>query len=220
MKKIALLFVSLSLFANEIGTLTYTDGIVKVKHLHSIVKKSLKTGDKIETGDKILTYNSLATIKLKDSSILKLNQYSTIKFGKKITQENGEVYYHISKQKHNLIQVATNFTTIGVKGTTFVVDSNKTKAVSLKKGVVSLTAPKGKYEIHKKRKLSEFELYQLQMNSEFNEYKKQLYKEFIEYKKSFDLKENNTVTFNGNKVYEDKTLPKQKFRFFENNFSK
>jgi len=219
MKKIALLLISLNLFANEVGSLIYKNGIVKIKHPSSIIKKSLKVGDKIQTGDKVSTYNSLATIKLKDNSILKLNKYSSVKFGKKIKQENGEVYYHITKQKHKILEIATNFTTIGVKGTIFIVDSNKTKAVSLKKGLISLTSPKGKYEIHKKKLLTEFELYQKEMNGEFNKYKKNLYREFVEYKKSFDLKQNNTVSFNGDKVYENNFIPKQKFQFFEANFS-
>ena len=215
MKKLILILISLNLFANEIATLIYKKGIVKVKHPNSIIKKSLKIGDKIYSGDKVITYNSIATLKLIDNSIIKLNKFSTIKFGKKISQ-NGEIYYHIKKQKKNIIKVATEFTTIGVKGTIFIVDTNKTKSVSLKKGKISLTAPKGKYEIHRK---SEFENYKKNINNEFEEYKKNLYKEFIEYKKSFDLSENHMVVFNGNKVYEKNYIPKNRFDFFEKKFN-
>ena len=217
MKKLILILISLNLFASEVGTLIYKNGIVKIKHSSSIIKKSLKIGDKIETGDKVITYNSLATIKLKDNSIIKLNKFSSIKFGKKFFQ-TGEVYYHITKQKHKILEVATEFTTIGVKGTIFIVDTNQTKAVSLKKGLISLTSPKGKYEIHRKKLFSEFKNYQKKVNDEFDAYKKQLYKEFIEYKKSFDLSQNHMVSFNGNKVYENNYIPKNKFQFFENKF--
>jgi hypothetical protein len=218
MKKLFLVMIALSLFANEIGTLTYKKGIVKVKHIHSIVKKSLNIGDKIKAGDKVYTYNSLATIKLIDNSIIKMDKYSTIKFDKKITQESGRIYYQISKQKHKILEVATTFTTIGVKGTTFIVDNNKTKSVALKKGLISLTAPKGEYEIHIKKPISEFEAYKNSINSEFNEYKKQLYKEFIEYKKSFNLKENHSVFFDGNKAYPLNAVDDKEFEYFEFEF--
>jgi hypothetical protein len=219
MKKIiSLLLISTFLFAGEIGTLIYKQGLVKVQHQHSIRKKSLKLNDKILNGDKISTYDSIATIELNDKSIIKLDKYSTIKFdNNKFKQENGKIYYKITKRKQQTLKVATLFTTIGVKGTIFIVDADKTKMVALKRGLVSLTAPKGKYEIHKKKLVDEYEAFKMGMNNEFNEYKKDLYKEFIEYKKSFDLKQNFMVTFDGNKAYEKKLNPKE-FDYFENNF--
>ena len=218
MKKLIFILIALNLFANEIGTLIYKRGIVKIQHKHTIIKKSLKIGDKIETGDKVSTYNSIATIKLIDNSIIKLDKYSTIKFSNKIEQKAGRIYYHITKRKNNILKVATNFTTIGVKGTTFIVDMNTTNSVSLKKGLISLTALKGKYEIHIKKPISEFEAYQNKMNKDFKNYKKQLYKEFIEYKKSFDLKENHSVIFDGNKVYPTNKINNQDFLYFEFEF--
>ena len=219
MKKITILLFSIVyILANQIGILSYKKGIVKVQHKGNIIKKSLKIGDKIYQEDKISTYNSIATIKLDDKSIIKLDKYSTIKFGNKITQENGRVYYHITHRKNNILEVATAFTTIGVKGTIFIVDANKTKQVALKKGLISLTAPKGKYEIHSYKNIkSEFKAFQNNYYNEFNNYKKKMEKEFIEYKKSFELHQNMEVTFNGNKVYKKK-LDNNEFKYFEENF--
>ena len=215
-KLIILLFSVIYLLATQIGELTYKKGIVKVQHKNSIIKKSLKIGDKIFAGDKISTYNSIATIKLEDNSTIKLDKYSTIKFDKKIFQTNGRAYYHITHRKNSILEVATAFTTIGVKGTIFIVDANKTKKVALKKGLISLTSPKGKYEIHSNLK-KQFITFQNNIYNEFDNYKKQLNKEFIEYKKSFDLHQNMEVTFDGNKVYKKK-LDKNEFKYFEENF--
>ena len=218
MKKLLLLLCATLLFSNEIGELIYKKGLVKVQHKNSIKKSSLKLHDKIYLGDKISTYNSLATIKLDDNSTIKLDKYSTIKFGNKIYQENGKIYYHITKRKQQTLKIATTFTTIGVKGTIFIVDTNQTKMVALKKGLISLTSPKGLYEVHKKQLLDEFEAFKLGINNEYNQYKEQLYKEFIEYKKSFDLQQNYMVTFDKNVVYEKKLDSTKDFEYFQNNF--
>ena len=219
MKKILILLFSIVyIFAAQIGILSYKNGMVKVKHKNTIIKKTLKIGDTIYKGDKISTYNSLATITLNDKSIIKLAKYSTIRFGNKITQENGKVYYHITHRKNNILEVATAFTTIGVKGTIFIVDANKTKQVALKKGLISLTAPKGKYEIHSYKNIKdEFADFKNNYSNEFDSYKKKMEKEFIEYKKSFELHQNMEVTFNGNKAYKKK-LDKNEFKYFEENF--
>ena len=219
MYKIILILLSLNLFANEqIGKLIFKNGLVKVQHLNSIRKKSLNLNNPIYQGDKISTYNSLATIELNDKSIIKLDKYSTIKFDKKFKQTAGRIYYKITKRKQQRLEIATNFTTIGVKGTTFIVDTNKTKMVALKKGLVSLTALKGKYELHKRKKLTEYEQYKLSINNSFGKYKKQLSKEFIEYKKTFDLPQQQIVIFDKNKAHQKDLNSSKYFPYFEKQF--
>ena len=218
MKKLYLLMISTILFANQnIGHLIFKKGLVKVQHPHNIRKYSLRINDNIQNGDKISTYNSIATIELNDKSIIKLDKYSTIKFNDdKFKQETGKIYYQITKRKLHPLKVSTLFTTIGVKGTIFIVDT-KHPQVALQKGLISLTAPKGKYEIHKTKILDEYDSFKKSMNQGFESYKEILYKEFISYKKSFDLKQNFMVTFDGNKAYEKKLNPKE-FNYFQNNF--
>jgi len=218
MKKLFLFLIALHLFAaDKIGILNYKEGIVKIKHQNSIRKFSLNIGDQIFNKDEISTYNSIAEIILDDNSTIKLDKYSTIKFiDNNISQTSGKVYYKITKRKQKRLNVATIFTNIGVKGTTFIVTTTPQK-VSLKEGIVNLKAIKGEYEIHTKRLLNQFELYKLNINEQFSQYKQNLYKEFIEYKKSFDLNPNYSVVFHGNKVYQEK-LDIKEFEYFEKNF--
>jgi hypothetical protein len=221
-KKIVLfLFIFSSLFG-EIGTLIEKNGIVKDKHKNSIKKVSLKIDDEIEEYDTIYTYNSIAVIKLKDGSIIKLAPHSQLKFNKnKISQKNGEIYFNIKKRKIHKLKVATNFTTIGVKGTIFIVnDDNKNKSVALKNGVLTFKVLKGKYEIHRKKLMNEFEQFKAQQQNEFENYKNKLYKEFVEYKSQFQLKQNKIVSFNGNRVYENNFNKNNlsEFQKFENEF--
>jgi hypothetical protein len=221
MKKILLISLLLSSLFAQIATLIQKEGIVKVKHKGSIKKSSLKINDKIENGDTIYTYNSIAIIKLKDGSILKLTPHSALKIDEnKILQKSGEIYFNIKKQKVHKLEVATAFTTIGVKGTIFIVNDNQIQFVALKQGLLNFKALKGEYEIHKTSLIEEFNNEVAQQEREFEDYKKQLYKEFIEYKKEFYLKENSIVSFTGNKVYENKMNKKnlKEFDKFEKNF--
>lgn len=212
MKTFLVLLAAVIINAAQIGVLKYKKGIVKVKHQGSILKRSLNAGDAVNSGDTVYTYDSLAKIVLNDGSVIKLDRQSEIKFDKKIVQNEGKIYYHIKHRKVGTLEVMTNFTTIGVKGTVFVVD-NSNKTIGLKKGVISLNAKEGVYKIHKLKK--EFDNYKKSVTDEFNSYKKKMQKEFIEYKKSFDIKSNTMVIFSGkNEVYEKK-LDNSMFKVFE-----
>jgi len=204
MKYIFFLLIAVFLHANIIGEVVYKQGIVKVKNSQSIVKKSIFEGYKIKTGDKIYTYNSKAKIVLNDGSVIKLSNNSILEFAKKLVQVSGKVYYQIKHKKLKTFKIATKFTTIGVKGTIFVVDANE-KLVALKKGIIDLISPKGEYRIHKLK--DEFEMYKNKLQQEFEEYKKQLEKEFVEFKKTFTIKSNTMVIFKGQDVYEKKLDP-------------
>lgn len=217
MKKLFLLFIGVVFLFADIGVLIKTKGIVKRKAANSIMKRSVHSGYKIKNGDTIYTFDSLAVIQLKDKSIIKLDKYSTISFAKhSIKQSKGRAYYKITHQKVKQLAVITPYTTIGVKGTIFVVsDKKQNNYVALKKGRISLTAQRGEYEIYSIKE--KFAKYKQNLMNEFNEYKKQLQKEFVEYKKSFDLSAGKMVVFNGNKVYEKKIDPKI-FEYFKNEF--
>jgi hypothetical protein len=221
MKKFLLLSLLLSSLFAQIATLVQKEGIVKVRHKGSIKKSSLKIDDKIENGDIIYTYDSIAVIKLKDGSLIKLTPHSTLKIdANKLSQKNGEIYFNIKKQKAHKLKLATAFTTIGVKGTIFIVNDNQIQFVALKQGLLNFKALKGKYEIHKSKLIQEFNDEVAKQEKEFEDYKNQLYKEFIEYKAEFQIKENYIVSFNGNKVYENRMNKNnlKEFSKFESRF--
>jgi len=224
MKKILILSVILlsSMFAEQLGTLIKKEGLVKVKHPNSIRKVSLKINDPINNGDMVYTYKSIAVVELNDSSIIKLTPYSQIEFNSsnRVNQKKGKIYFHIHKRKTHKLAVATAFTTIGVKGTTFIVDEAVKHSVSLKEGVLKFKSLSGKYELHKKSLLNQFKNFVKKGNNEFDKYNKNLNKEFKKYTQEFELQANHTVAFDGNKVIEKKMDKKEleEFSKFEKKF--
>lgn len=199
-----LMFMFVSLFSSDvIGVVTDKKGIVKIKHKNSIKKESVKIDTEIFTEDKLYTYKSVAVITLKDKSEIKVGPYSTLTFGKKkITQEGGNVYYSIKKRKNDTLQVATQFTTIGVKGTTFIVKDNETKSVALSEGLVSIASNDNKaYELHVTHE--SYDKYSHQINDEYNSFKEELQNGFVSYKSHFLLKQNKILIFEKNGVVKE-----------------
>ena len=122
----------------------------------------------------------------------------------------GKIYFTFHKVFAAPRHVDAPFSTIGIRGTTFIVYNDKAGGgVALKEGRLELESPGKDYELHISRELKDFEDFKKQqqeasqkMQNEFDEYKKQIKHEFVEYRKSFVLQANRVVRFNGNRVDE------------------
>ncbi len=222
MKYFILLFtIVISMLAQPLATVIKIDGKVKVLKEGSIKKTKVKMLQKLNSDDLIITYkNSMATIKLNDGSIIILDANSKLKINSEdmIKHNGGKIFFNIKKRTTNSLKVATNFATIGVKGTKFIINNSiDLQDVSLKSGLVNIESNNGEFELHKRKhkKLSLFEQYKLAQQNNFNTYKTKLEEEFVEYKKQFDLLPNRTISFNGNKVYEDITSKDKQNEFLQ-----
>lgn len=139
----------------------------------------------------------------------------------------GKVYYIFRKVfgKEEQKQVKTNFATIGIRGTTFIVfDNGDTTGIALEEGKLNIESPGDDYEIHRSSQVDDFEAFKQQakqrqeaLQKEFSDYREKLGKEFVEYKKSFELEANRVIHFDGNKVNESELTDDLKSQF--DNFS-
>ncbi|MCW8855226.1 MAG: FecR family protein [Gammaproteobacteria bacterium] len=157
--------------------------------------------------------NSKAVIQFSDGALSVLHEKSVLRVEKSgwLSQLSGKVYYIFKKVlTRQPKKVYTKFATIGIRGTTFIVDANEgNNMIALQEGGLNIESPDGEYGIRRQNKTESFsdfkDEYKSQVdsiNKEYSEYKKQLANEFIEYKKSFDLKENYQVSFNDKEVDE------------------
>jgi hypothetical protein len=229
------------LSAGEIvGNVSLVDGNVKVKSENSIKKTKAIIGLEIHSGD-LISSSKNAHIKLTliDKSVLILDELSTLHFYsiKHAQQLEGNILYKItSRDAKNSLKVETPFAIIGIKGTTFIVNTtDDKKAISLKEGLIGIESIK-----------EEFKLYRKEMNEAFNKFKdsqdieakkQQDLSDFEKFKKgvkdtkttkiepeltnSFDLKAGNSVSFDANIVKESSldTQVEDEFNYFENIFS-
>lgn len=215
---LSLLLISLSFGNDVIGTITKIQGKVKVLKDGEIRKITATENQELFKNDLIITYTkAMANVKLKDGSKITLNQKSKLSLisNNNIKQESGKVYYNIQKRGINGLKVTTNFSIIGVKGTQFIItDEEGNKSLSLKEGLVGVSSLTKEFELHKKSIYDEMEAFK----KEFQSYKKEENKEFLEYTKSFDLQENQTISFDKNVVIQNIMGDKSKNEFlnFEN----
>lgn len=207
-----LLLLSGFLFAatpTQIGQIVKIKGSVKILKSGSIAKSNATVGTKLFAKDIITTSEaSKALVKLSNGTTITIDESSKLEITsvETMSQSAGKALYAVQKKYAvNGTKVSTDFATIGVKGTEFIVSSDeKDKRVSLKNGVVELKSIKGEFEIHKQKEADEYEAYMKSIGKEYEKYEESLKKEFIEYKASFEIKPNTTVSFDSNKAYQKK----------------
>ena len=159
--------------------------------------------------------DSKAVIQYEDGVMSVLDEKSSIRVEQSgwLSQLGGKVYYVFRKVfgTNKTKKVKTKFATIGIRGTTFIVDMNsEDQQVALKEGELNIESTDENYEVIKSQGVAEeFEAFRKQavqsgqaMEDEFTDYKKNIKKEFIEYKKSFNLHANKVISVKGNRVSE------------------
>lgn len=204
------------------------NGNVKIKREGSIKKEKLSCGLEIKSGDLIVSSkNASAKITLNDKSILILAQKSSIYFNalNSIEQKDGKVLYKItSRSAKHALKVKTPFAIIGIKGTTFIVNStDKSSYITLKEGLIGVQSLKEEFELYRKKVAEEFDNYRSKEQKDFEKFKTidDAY-EAVVYTKEFDLKHGHRVSFENKTVKEESIGQKFKneFEIFEKLFQK
>lgn len=155
---------------------------------------------------------SQAVVRFNDGALSVLDEKSSLKVEKKnwLSHIGGKIYFTFRKVFGGDRKVKAKFSTIGIRGTTFIVTDNEdAQSVSLQEGKLELESPGDDYEIHRQKAVDEFAAFKQEaldarkaMKNEYDEYKKQTMEEFVEYKKSFTMQANHVISFNGNRVDE------------------
>ncbi len=189
-----------------VGNVQKVTGSVKVKSQGSFKKSKVKSGQEVKEGDLITTSRKGKTvIKLVDGSSIVLDVSSSVHFAsvKDIEQKGGKVLYKItSRDAKNSLKVKTPFAIIGIKGTTFVINSNEGKqSVALKEGKIGVASIKEQFSLYRKEMMAQFNAYKNAQIAGFNKYKG-IKEPKPEITKEFDLEAGNVISFEGNVVKE------------------
>ena len=192
---------------NVVGEIDGLNGVAKVSRDGSVKKVNATKGMKLLKGDLLTTTSTAsALLKLIDGSKVVLDRSSSIYFESinKAEQKSGSVYYKItSRSAGNSLDVKTPFAIIGIKGTTFIVNSEKNdNSIALQEGKIGISSMKEEFELYRKKVLEEYDNYKNQQQAAYEAYLRELTGDKPELLKSFDLKAGNKVSFDNKKVVE------------------
>lgn len=209
------------------GTILKTSGVVKIINAQGearevsgadIVVHEMDTVSTSEGGQAVLQFNDGVLSVLDESSILRVEKKNWL------SHVGGKIYFTFRKVFGEDRQVKAKFSTIGIRGTTFIVYANEDgEGVALQEGELEIESPGEDYEIHRQKPVDDFEAFKQQardgqavMKQEYEAYKKKTMEEFIEYKKNFTLQANHVIRFDGNRV--DETVMGEKEQASFSNF--
>lgn len=212
------LFVINPVCANENVEVVTAEGSVTVGDAAGKTAKPVASRNVVPSGKVLSTgANSRAVVRVGSDGYVVLGKDSKIEINKGdkdkpgfFKQLSGIVYYAINTIKGNRrpVEVRTATTTIGIRGTRFLVTDNEERnEIGMRKGEISVASTEGDFEIHKKSAQDEFEAFKkegeaamAQSAREFEDYKAKTQQEFIEYKKEFSLVADHMASFDGKRV--------------------
>jgi len=216
---LCLLLVSVD--AKVLGNVVSSFGSVKIKRIGSVIKIKASNGMEVSSGDLVMTSkNSHVFIKLIDDSKIVLDSSSSVYFDKKnFISQSGKVFYKItSRDAKNSLKIKTPFAIIGIKGTTFIINNAKDSYVLLKDGIIGIQSIKEEFRLYRRMVQREFENFVSMQEQAFNEFKNAQNNYLpVHLTKRFDLKSGSRVSFETNRVNEDKMSSKDndEFHYFE-----
>lgn len=206
------------------GVVLKTTGEVSIVNAQGEARNITGTDIVVHEKDTVTTgAGSQAVVRFNDGALSVLEERSSLQIESDnwLSHLGGKIYFTFRKVFSGSRQVKTNFSTIGIRGTTFIVyDNEEGEAVALQEGKLELESPGEEYEIHRKKPADDFAAFKQQaqadleaMQKEYQAYKEQTMTEFVEYKKSFTLEASRVVRFDGKRVDESEMSEMQQNSF-------
>ena len=206
------------------GVILKTSGVVKIINAQGEAREVTGSEVVVREMDTVSTSaGGQAVVRFNDGALSVLDEKSSLQVEKKnwLSHLGGKIYFTFRKVFGGERQVKAKFSTIGIRGTTFIVTDNEdAQSVSLQEGKLGLESSGDDYEIHRQKPVDDFAAFKQQaldaknaMKKEYEDYKKQTMEEFVEYKKSFTMQANHVIHFDGNRVDETKMGEKEQASF-------
>jgi len=208
-------------YAAEKIEIVAAEGNVMAGDAAGTLTKSVQSKDVVLSGNVLSTGpDARAVVKVGASAYIVMDKNSQVEINRSdskpgfFRQISGVVYYAFNalKKSQRSMEVRTATTTIGIRGTRFLVaDDTERKEIGMRKGIVSVSSIDGEFEVHKKTQQDEFDAFKQEAadaldkeKREFAEYSAKTQSEFVEFKREFSLEANRMASFDGKRVVGDR----------------
>ena len=145
---------------SSIVILEKTEGKVKYQRDQAIKTKTARAGKKVLLceRDKVITFadgKAKVFSKKQDVFLMDANSALTLNSLDEVQADNGNALFIVEKrQQSHSFKVKTKFSTIGVKGTEFLVaQTDKVNQVSMTEGIVDVSSLGQSFELYEKKQL-------------------------------------------------------------------
>jgi len=204
------------------GQIVKTSGVVKIINAQGEEREVTGSDTVVHEMDTVKTSaGGKAVVQLNDGALSILSEKSTLQVEKKnwLSHLGGKIYFTFRKVFSGSQNVKAKFSTIGVRGTTFVVTDTEEEGagVALQEGELEFVSSGYGYQVHRKRDPDDFETFKHRMlegtkdmEKQYEKYKQDTMQGFFEYKKKFTLTPNYRVQFKGSVVKEIEMTDKDK----------
>jgi len=121
----------------------------------------------------------------------------------------GKILYFFRSSKHIDRRVELQTVAVGVRGTTFLVDTtdNEKSSIAMKEGTVDVDSKGEGFNLYRRKDASDFEAFKQEMREgvererkEFERYRAKEQEEFVAFKKSMQLNSRESLTISGDKA--------------------
>ncbi|HHJ34489.1 MAG TPA: hypothetical protein ENJ87_01875 [Gammaproteobacteria bacterium] len=207
--------VSMAEHSGYRGKVLKFSGDVEVVNAEGEKRTIKKTDEPLNEMDTIVTKkDARIVVQFDDGALSVLDEKSRLRVEKTswFSYLGGKIYFTFKKVFGEPRKVKTRAATIGIRGTTFIINESEDQSgesVALKEGLLQVESTGPEFEIHKKKELDEFAQFKQQqqqakkaVKTEFEQYKQQTRKEFIVYRKQFTLRPNRVISLSGYRVDE------------------
>lgn len=213
----ALLFLSFNVLADdkERGTILKVTGDAEIVDADGTSRSIENANQVVNENDTIVTSkDSKIVVRFNDGTMSVLNEESRLRVEKSswYSYLGGKVYFTFKRVFGEQRRVRTPSSTIGIRGTTFIIDGvtpEQGELVSLRDGLVTVESRGPAFEILRQAEQNEFDAYRREheqgrkkMLNEFEQYKQQTMQQFVEYRRQFTLKPGRSISLNGYRIEE------------------
>ena len=207
------------------GKIVKSKGAVYIKNSKGKARKPEASGYIAISDEEINTRSGgKAVVKFTNGSMTVIGENSSLGIEKPtlFAHLRGKILFSFAKSTGPTRMVQTDSAVFGVRATSFIVDKGANgETMALKEGLVNVESPKGSFEIHRTKELSELDAYKSEidagvkeMQREAADYIKKENDDFVAYKKSFLVKPEEMISISGKRV-DQKPMGKTERESFE-----
>jgi len=199
--------------ADPVARVVKVEGKAEVRDGAGQRRASAHVGTRLNAGESLhASSKSKAALRTSAGDVIVVDENATVRVKddqNTFEQLLGKILYFFRSNKQIDRRVELQTVAVGVRGTTFLVDTTGEgeSSIAMKEGTVDVDSKGEGFNLYRRKDLSDFEAFKQEMREgiererkEFERYRAKEQEEFIAFKKSMQLHSEQSLTISGDKA--------------------